>query len=83
MELLALIILILLLLNIHEKCSELYFDIPTVDEYLNENPKCHTEYGISCVMCKSNSIKKQDLINSSSYLSVHVCNHCGLKLYRS
>ena len=40
MELVALIILILVILNIYEKCSDSYFDIPTVDEYLEQNPQC-------------------------------------------
>ncbi len=83
MELVALIILILVILNIYEKCSDSYFDIPTVDEYLEQNPQCNTGYGIRCVKCGSKSIKNQGLINSNSYLRVHVCNHCGERLYKS
>ncbi len=86
MEYIALIILIFIILSIlntFEKDPRSYFDIPTVDEYLKQNPKCNTGYGIRCVKCGSKSIKKQGLINSNSYLRVHVCNHCGERLYKS
>ena len=80
MEYITFIILILIILSIYKKGSKSYFDIPTVDEYLEQNPKCNTGYGIRCVRCGSKSIKNQGLINSNSYFRVHVCNHCGERL---
>ena len=68
MEYITFIILILIILSIYKKGSKSYFDIPTVDEYLEQNPQCNTGYGIRCVKCGSKSIKNQGLIKTLEYI---------------
>lgn len=65
------------------KRSKSYFDLPQLHEYVLENPQCRTDNGIKCVSCGSKSIKNWGINGANSNYRVHICNHCGLSLYRS
>lgn len=60
-----------------------YFDKPTLDEYIKDNPQCFTGNGIKCFNCGSKSIRNWGQYGPNSSFRVHICNHCGLHLYRS
>lgn len=60
-----------------------YFTMPTLKNYLKSYPNCHTGNGIKCCNCGSRSIKNWGLSNANSFFRIHICNHCGVGLYRS
>ena len=57
--------------------------LPTMAEYVRQNPNCKTNSGITCVNCGSRSIRNWGLTHSMDKRRCHICNHCGVKLYRS
>jgi hypothetical protein len=65
------------------KIFQSYFDMPKLNEYLKEHPKCNTGNGIKCINCGSKSIRNWGKFGPNSSFRVHICNHCGLHLYRS
>ncbi len=60
-----------------------YQGIPTMQEYLSRHPECRTARGLKCFQCNSQSIRNWGLQNAASSSRVHICNHCGAKLYRT
>lgn len=60
-----------------------YFTLPTLNKYLQNNPKCRTNSGIKCNNCGSKSIRNWGITHANSFLRMHNCNHCGITLYRS
>jgi hypothetical protein len=53
------------------------------NEYIKENPQCNTGNGIKCFNCGSKSIRNWGKFGANSSFRVHICNHCGLHLYKS
>lgn len=60
-----------------------YRGLPTMQEYLSRHPECRTARGLKCFQCSSQSIRNWGLQNAHSSSRVHICNHCGTKLYRT
>ena len=83
MESLLTLITIIGLIYLIFKISRLYYDNPTLQEYVEQNPQCNTGNGIKCFNCGSKSIKNWGITNPNSYNRIHICNHCGIQLYRS
>lgn len=77
------LIVIIGILFFISKIHRSYLDMPTLDEYLKENPQCKTGNGIKCFNCGSKSIRNWGEYGPDSSYRVHICNHCGLHLYRS
>ena len=59
-----------------------WLSVPTLRQYLQENPSCKTPNGIRCNVCNANSIRNWGLNSADSSLRVFICNHCGTRLYR-
>ncbi|MDD2887648.1 MAG: hypothetical protein PHY66_08265 [Aliarcobacter sp.] len=81
-SLMALLTIFVILFFISKKYRS-YLDIPTLDEYIKDNPHCFTGNGIKCFNCGSKSIRNWGQYGPNSSYRVHICNHCGLHLYRS
>lgn len=56
--------------------------LPTLDEYLEENPNCRTGKGIACSKCGGRSIRNWGLTRADDLRRCFVCNHCGTYLHR-
>lgn len=65
------------------KIGSFYFNKPTLEEYIKDNPQCYTGNGIKCVNCGSKSIRNWGALSANSPYRTHICNHCGTHLYRS
>lgn len=65
-----------------KKRKEIY-KLPTVKQYLEQYPDCHTQQGIKCSYCSSKSIKNWGHTSANDSLRLHICNSCGKKLYYS
>lgn len=59
-----------------------YYSLPSIKNYLRNNPDCKTESGLKCCYCNSKSIKLWGWKSPESWLKVFICNHCGTRLYR-
>lgn len=57
--------------------------IPTLEEYLAQNPECRTDAGAACSACHVADLYQRGLNGVSSSQRIHVCNVCGAQLYRS
>lgn len=65
------------------KRNDVKKQLPSVEEYLNTNPQCKNDNGISCNQCGSRSIKNWGYGSANDTLRIHLCNSCGKKLYKS
>jgi len=59
-----------------------WYKLPEVNAYLEENPQCRLEQGISCKYCNSTDIHHHGLFNRKSRSRFYVCSSCGHTLYR-
>lgn len=82
-NLLPLVIIGLVIYFIFFRGNKEYKKLPTLVEYLKENPDCKTNHGIKCNKCNSNSIKNWGISNENDVRRFHICNHCNTKLYKS
>jgi len=59
--------------------------LPTLQEYLEKNPKAKSPNGAKCVYCGSNSIYLHFLYGPENGFGPksHICRGCGKALYRS
>lgn len=57
--------------------------LPTFERYVAEHPLYKTNRGITCHNCKSNSIRNWGLRAAADLHRIHICNHCGTRLYRT
>jgi hypothetical protein len=83
MESLFTLILIFAIVYLIIKIITSYLYMPSLKEYIKENPQCNTGNGIKCFNCGSKSIRNWGKFGANSSFRVHICNHCGLHLYKS
>lgn len=57
--------------------------LPTLDEYISENPEAKIAKGIKCIHCDASSIRNWWLDGVNAKRRQLICNQCGETLYRS
>ncbi|MGD9625308.1 MAG: hypothetical protein AB7U51_11685 [Arcobacter sp.] len=60
-----------------------YLTMLKLKDYVKKYPNCNTGNGIKCCNCGSKSIRNWGISHANSFFRVHICNHCGVALYRS
>jgi hypothetical protein len=61
-----------------------FYGLPTLKQYLRDNPNCRTQRGPKCCHCGSRSISRSYEGNGlMSKLYRHACRSCGETLYRT
>jgi hypothetical protein len=56
--------------------------LPTLSEYLAENPQAKSGRGISCAHCGSSSLRNWGVLNPNDRRRIIRCNQCDQALYR-
>lgn len=59
-----------------------WFKLPTSNEYLQNNPNCKLEVGISCHNCGSQKLVNHGLFYQRSKWRFYACRNCGTVLFR-
>lgn len=77
-----LIVIVLILLS-HANALGKWAKIPTLKDYLDENPNCKANQGVRCKHCNSSSIRNWGRDSANDKRREFKCNHCGETLYRS
>jgi hypothetical protein len=58
--------------------------LPTWDQYVAEHPETQSADGVHCYRCGSRHIELWTFFEPAfGSPKVHVCRHCGTRLYRS
>lgn len=57
--------------------------LPTLDEYLAQNPDCKTDLGPACNQCHATSLSNRGLSTPDSKQRILTCGDCHTPLFRS
>jgi len=56
--------------------------LPTIQQYLELNPSCKAQRGITCKVCNSSSIRNWGIAGPDHKYRIFLCNHCDSDLYK-